>query len=89
MNRPRRYRVPAREVEAICVATGEANLAAIKALCPEATVNFYGKIEVPTQFMDERSLAGIGDWITKFEDGSYGIWQRDEFLAMFEEVEPT
>lgn len=85
MNTPRRYRVPAREVEAICVATGEANLEAIKAFCPEVILDFYSRIAVgphpPTA-----KIANFGDWIVKDADGTFSVWTRDDFIERFEEV---
>jgi hypothetical protein len=84
MNQPRRYRVPAREVEAINVATGEANLEAIRAFVPGAEVNFYGKIDVPTP--EGTKVAAIGDWIVRFSDLSADVWTHDDFTANFEEA---
>ena len=82
MNTPRRYRVPAREVEAINVATGEANLDAIQAFCPGAQVNFYGKIGIPGV-----AVAEFGDWIVKDADGTFSVWIRDDFITHFEGAE--
>jgi hypothetical protein len=83
MNQPRRYRVPAREVEAINVTTGEANLAAIIEFCPEARLDFYNRIEVPDE---EGGVARIGDWIVKDTDGTITVWEHDDFTTHFEET---
>lgn len=86
MNQPRRYRVPAREVEAICVSTGEANLAAIMAFCPSVAQDFYSRIVL---FNPEKVIANYGDWIVKDADGTFSVWTRDDFIERFEEVTPT